>query len=115
MGLDPGVVYCDLETYTLNFNIGLVKVDTATFYYEGLLSDPIRGKFEDRNVGIKTELKPTIPTSELRRGIVIEDLLPGVLRRGILLRGTRKIDLPMTYMKLQKYRAKARSLVRAHL
>lgn len=93
MGLDPAQVYCDLEDYNLNFNVGLVKADTATFYYEGLLSESIRGRFEDRNIGYENISKANYPYFQsYEGGIVIENLVPGVVYEGgFSLRGTRKI------------------------
>lgn len=93
MGYDPEDVYCDLGNYRINFNVGMIKVDTAVFYYDSLLSEPIVGRFEDRNTGYQSLKKANYPYFQsYNGGVVIENLLPNVhYEGGFSLRGIRRI------------------------
>ena len=93
LGLDKDDVYCDFRDYKLNFNYGLIKVDTVDFYYKSLISEPLIGKFEDRNVGFKSLNKANYPYFKSHEGgVVIENFIPNIrYEGGFSLQGIRKI------------------------
>ena len=93
VGLDPEDVYCDFKDYKLNLNYGLIKVDTATLYYNSLIDGPMVGKFEDGNVGFKNLNKANYPYfKSYEGGIVIENFIPYIkYEGGFSLKGVRKI------------------------
>jgi len=93
VGLDPDDVYCELGKYKLNFNYGLVKVDTVTFYYKSLIDQPLKGRFEDRNIGHQNPEKANYPFFQSYGGGVVIDKLITNFRYegGFSLRGQRKV------------------------
>lgn len=93
VGLSPEDVYCDLGVYQLNFNYGLVKVDTATLHYKSLIDHPIKGRFEDRNIGYRDPSKANYPLFQSHEGGVVIDKLITNFRYegGFTLRGQRKV------------------------
>lgn len=93
VGLAADSVFCDLAEFKLNLNSGAVEADSATLTYAGLLKNPIKGKFEDRNLGYKDSSKANYPYfKSYGGGVVIENLIPNVqYEGGFSLKGIRKI------------------------
>ncbi|RMG55434.1 MAG: hypothetical protein D6722_27790 [Bacteroidetes bacterium] len=93
VNLDPEAVYCEFKDYDLNLNYGLVEVDTATFYYKGLIDRPLVGRFEDRNSGYKNINRANYPYFKSHEGgVVIENFIPNVrYEGGFSLRGVRRV------------------------
>ena len=93
VNLDPEQVYCDFKDYTLNLNYGLIEVDTATFYYQGLIDRPLVGRFEDRNAGFQNLNRANYPYFKSHEGgVVVENFIPNVrYEGGFSLRGIRRI------------------------
>ncbi|WNJ21080.1 hypothetical protein [Pontibacter sp. G13] len=93
VGLDSAKVYADFHDFTLNFNFGLIQVDTVTFHYDSLLSEPLTGYFEDRNLGYSDVEKANYPYfKSYEGGVVIENFIPNVrYEGGFSIMGTRKI------------------------
>lgn len=93
LGLDPDVVYCDLEKYKLNFHYGMLEADSAVLFYDSLLNEPLVGKFIDRNMGFKSVNTANYPYfKSYLGGVVIENFIPNVrYEGGFSLKGIRKI------------------------
>lgn len=98
--------YCSFNKVHLNFNIGMVTADSVTFNYPSVLSRPMIGRFEDRNIGYKDINKANYPYfKSYGGGVVIENLIPNVrYEGGFSMRGVRKIG--SSYDTLVKYVAK---------
>ncbi|MCI4671177.1 MAG: hypothetical protein MRZ79_23765 [Bacteroidia bacterium] len=100
VGLPAENVYANLNDYNLNLNHGLVKIDSVDFFYHGLITGPLKGKFEDRNAGYKTRRSANYPYfKSYKGGVVIENLLPNIrYQGGFSLKGMRRIgtsyDIP---------------------
>jgi hypothetical protein len=102
---------CSFNKLHLNFNIGMVSADSVTFNYPSVLSRPMIGRFEDRNIGYKDINKANYPYfKSYGGGVVIENLIPNVrYEGGFSLRGVRKIG--SSYDTLVKYTAKEPRIV----
>jgi hypothetical protein len=48
VGADTTKMFCELKRYVLNLEDGTLQADSATFYYIGLIDEPLLGKFSDR-------------------------------------------------------------------
>ena len=103
MGLAPDDVYVRLESYKTNFNYGKIKSDSAVFYYKSLIERPLKGYFEDLNLGYKNINKANFPYfRSYEGGVVIENIVEGVrYEGGFSLRGVRKLG--SSYNKLVDY------------
>ncbi|MFN0201048.1 MAG: hypothetical protein ACKVTZ_05980 [Bacteroidia bacterium] len=95
--------YCRFDKLRLNFNIGVIIVDSATFNYPSVLSRPMTGYFEDRNIGYKDINKAGFPLfRSYGGGVVIENLVPNVrYEGGFSMRGVRRVG--SSYDTLVKY------------
>lgn len=93
LNLSPEEVYCNLSNYKIKTNYGFIEADSAEFYYTTLFSKPLKGKFEDRNIGHKDIQKANYPYfKSYGGGVVIDDLIPNVrYKGGFSLKGIRKI------------------------
>lgn len=48
VGADSAKMFCEMRNYKLNLAQGVLNADSAMFYYKGLLSSPLMGKFTDK-------------------------------------------------------------------
>ncbi|MEO0897723.1 MAG: hypothetical protein AAFY71_15060 [Bacteroidota bacterium] len=93
VGLPADQVYAELGDYSLNMNLGLVKVDTVDFYYRDLIKGSLKGKFEDRGAGFSNVKTANYPFfKSYKGGVVIENLLPNIrYEGGFSMKGLRRI------------------------
>ncbi|MDX2286576.1 MAG: hypothetical protein NW241_20585 [Bacteroidia bacterium] len=91
--LDPQDVYCDFGAYKLNLNYGFVEVDTVLLHYNSLLKTPVKGRFEDANIGFRNINTANYPYFKSHEGgVVIENFIPNVrYEGGFSMMGTRLI------------------------
>lgn len=103
MGLAPDDVYVRFTEYRANFNYGKITSDSAVFYYKSLIERPLKGYFEDLNLGYKSKSKAKYPYfRSYEGGVVIKNIVQGVrYEGGFSLRGIRKLG--SSYNKLVDY------------
>ncbi len=103
MGFAPDDVYVRFTDYRTNFNYGKITSDSAVFYYKSLIDRPLKGYFEDLNLGYKSIKKANFPYfRSYEGGVVIENIVKGVrYEGGFSLRGIRKLG--SSYNKLVDY------------
>jgi len=112
VGLPADQVYAFLGAYTFNLNYGLIKVDTVEFYYRDLIEGPLKGKFEDRNVGYKDLKTANYPYfKSYKGGVVIENLLPNIrYEGGFSMKGMRRIGTSYDLVKKKEDEKESESL-----
>jgi hypothetical protein len=103
MGFAPDDVYVRFVDYRTNFNYGKITSDSAVFYYKSLIERPLKGYFEDVNLGYKNINKANYPYfRSYEGGVVIKNIVEGVrYEGGFSLRGVRKLG--SSYNKLVDY------------
>jgi len=103
LGFSPDDVYVRFIKYRANFNYGKITSDSAVFYYKSLIERPLKGYFEDVNLGYKNKNKANYPYfRSYEGGVVIKNIVEGVrYEGGFSLRGIRKIG--SAYNKLVDY------------
>lgn len=91
--LPPTAVFAELKSYQANFNYGKIESDSALFYFKDLLAKPLKGRYEDLNLGYKNLKTANYPAFKSYEGnVVIENLVPNVrYEGGFSLRGVRRI------------------------
>ena len=93
VGFPAEQIFVVFEDFDVNLNFGLVKVDTVTFYYTDLIDHPLKGFFEDRNIGYRNLKKANYPYfKSFEGGVVIENFLPNIRYvGGFSMKGMRRI------------------------
>lgn len=98
LGLSKDDVYCELADYQVNCNYSQVVIDSVTFHYKSLIDRPLKGRFEDANIGHKDRSTANYPYfTSYEGGVVIENFVPNVrYEGGFSLQGLKKIGSSYT-------------------